>query len=262
VDKKPRLRIHDPGCQGYCFGTRCKRMPRCRQCGDRTDKHMTLECHAPLQCANCLGPYQSGHENCPAKPTFTGGRWAPLKKKTRAKVRAAGALLYKQLYIQAPARYNDSEKPNRAPTRKRNYGEENGDTESIRHVNPTTAATGTVTSTTSTEEAGTVDTPISPTATPNAPQLTATSDEDDLIMLDPSSITVQTSMSATAIRAGKTATAPQRKGAVIQAYENASSRPSRVAKSKPVDYNVVRNLNRLLASAASTPLPGADGVNV
>ena len=91
VDKKPLLRIHDPGCQGYCTGNRCKRVHRCGNCGDRLDKHVgTGACSHPVKCANCCGPFKSGHADCPAKPTYQQGRWVPLGKKARAATRAAG----------------------------------------------------------------------------------------------------------------------------------------------------------------------------
>jgi hypothetical protein len=93
IDKKPLLRIHNPGCQGYCSGSKCKRVHRCGRCGDRLDKHAG-PCTAPHKCANCCGPFTSGHADCPAKPSYQGGRWVPIGKRARAAVRAAGSRLY------------------------------------------------------------------------------------------------------------------------------------------------------------------------
>lgn len=90
VNKKPPLRLHDPGCQGYCAGTRCKRVPRCHNCGDRLDQHDGGVCAKPTKCANCCGPFRSGHDDCPAKPVYQSGRWVPLGKRARAAVRATG----------------------------------------------------------------------------------------------------------------------------------------------------------------------------
>lgn len=93
VNKKPQLRLHNPGCQGYCVGTKCKRVHRCERCGERKDRH-TGPCEVPVRCANCCGPFQSGHEDCPARPTFQNGRWVPPGKKARVAIRAQGNRLY------------------------------------------------------------------------------------------------------------------------------------------------------------------------
>jgi hypothetical protein len=99
-------------------------------------------------------------------------------------------------------------------------------------------------------------------AGPGAPLHPDPTADDDLIMLGTPVRAGGSSEPSEPTRAGNSAAAPQKKGAAIMAYANARSRPGRVAKSKPVDYNVKRNLDRLMASAMSTPLPGTDEENV
>jgi hypothetical protein len=110
--------------------------------------------------------------------------------------------------------------------------------------------------------ANTDDTPTAPAVAPDNDETSIVIDDDDLVMLDPSSITVQARSPAATTRASKNDTAPQRKGAVITAYENLRPRLSRVAKSKPPNYSGMLNLSRVLEAAESTPLPGTDGVDV
>ena len=137
--------------------------------------------------------------------------------------------------------------------------EDDGNTESTPR---TSLATTVIGDAVASKAANTNDTSAAPTVAPDNDETPIIIDDDDLVMLDPSSITVQASSPAAATRASKSATAPQRKGAAITAYENLRPRLSRVAKSKPTNYSGMLNLSRVLEAAESTPLPGTDGVDV
>jgi len=164
--------------------------------------------------------------------------------------------------MSGPAYVNDSEQATGDPTRKRSHVEDDGNAEGTPRANLAAAAIGDAKAATAIAAANTDDAPAAPAAAPDNIETPIIIDDDDLIMLDPASITVQTSSPAATTRASKNATAPQRNGAAITAYENLRPRLSRVAKSKPTNYSGTLNLSRILENAESTPLPGTDGVDV
>jgi hypothetical protein len=93
IEKSPKVQRHSNGCQGYCNQRACTRAPRCQRCGDRLDNHSPGElatCTRPCRCANCYGPYEAGHDNCPAAPKVVKKRITPLTKSELAKVRKIG----------------------------------------------------------------------------------------------------------------------------------------------------------------------------
>ncbi|KAL2281064.1 hypothetical protein FJTKL_12084 [Diaporthe vaccinii] len=103
VEKKPRATLHNPGCQGYCNGNNCKRAPRCNNCGERTDLHEAGQCTKAQCCANCHGPFQAGHNNCPAEPKRVKGVLVWPSKRRLQKIRRAGIKRYKEANTQAPS---------------------------------------------------------------------------------------------------------------------------------------------------------------
>ena len=164
VSKKPRLILHDPGCQGYCRGASCKRVHRCNRCGERLDSHTPGECLAPIKCANCCGPYRVGHDECPAKPTFRDGRWLPPSKKTRAAIRLNGHRLFDLAH---PATDPEDEGSQPLPTSSAEKRAPSP-TETTIHT-PPSAPTNAPTPTPPAEGTGTaIDTPAATTATPAA----------------------------------------------------------------------------------------------
>jgi hypothetical protein len=94
IVKKETARIHDPGCQGYCNTKRCLRVARCHRCGGRKDDHGPGQCQLPEKCANCHGPFQAGHQGCPAAPKRQDGRIVRPTKKELQAIRRSGAQRY------------------------------------------------------------------------------------------------------------------------------------------------------------------------
>ncbi|KAJ5032219.1 uncharacterized protein L3040_008828 [Drepanopeziza brunnea f. sp. 'multigermtubi'] len=97
VDKKQPIKRHDPGCLGWCNPARCTRHARCSHCGERRDQHDGpdgKDCTAPPRCANCHGPYEASHKNCPAAPKRVNGKVITLTKKELGAVRRLGAQAY------------------------------------------------------------------------------------------------------------------------------------------------------------------------
>lgn len=100
IKKKLAILRHDPGCQGYCNPARCTREPRCSHCSGRVSEHVGphgSDCTHPQQCANCYGPYESGHSNCPAKPKRSGGLIVKLTAKELKAVRRIGKRAFDHL---------------------------------------------------------------------------------------------------------------------------------------------------------------------
>lgn len=106
VTKQPPIRRHDPGCQGYCHPPKCDRRPRCSHCGQITADHpgpTGPNCRNPPGCANCYGPFPSGHEKCPAAPQRVNGTIVrPTKKQLRI-IRTQGARAAKEARTQEAA---------------------------------------------------------------------------------------------------------------------------------------------------------------
>jgi hypothetical protein len=103
IDKKAPITRHDPGCQGYCHPPRCTRVPRCNNCGKRTDEHdgpTGENCTKKAQCANCQGPFPAGHDNCPAVPKRKNGKLVRLTKKELTAVRRYGLQCYQDTNTQ------------------------------------------------------------------------------------------------------------------------------------------------------------------
>jgi hypothetical protein len=93
IPKKASLKVHDHGCQGWCNPVKCTRLRRCNNCGSTGEKHpgpMDARCTYETKCANCLGPFKAGHNNCPAAPVRKGGRLIRQTKKELRSIRAAG----------------------------------------------------------------------------------------------------------------------------------------------------------------------------
>jgi hypothetical protein len=110
-DKRPAIVRHDPGCQGWCAPSKCTRQPRCSTCSMRLEQHdgpSGVLCSHASMCANCHGPFTSGHDNCPAAPVRKNGQTIFLNKKELAKVRRQGAKAY--------ARRQESERQKQADT--------------------------------------------------------------------------------------------------------------------------------------------------
>lgn len=94
IEKKERITLHDPGCQGYCNGRRCMRMARCHNCSRDLATHPQEPCNAPPKCANCCGPYISGHIDCPAAPRKEHGKIVFPTDAQKRQIRNAGASAY------------------------------------------------------------------------------------------------------------------------------------------------------------------------
>jgi hypothetical protein len=93
IRKSEGVQLHNPGCQGYCKGTRCTRDARCHNCKERIVTHTgpaNENCTLPSQCANCFGPYPAGHWGCPAKPRREHGTLIPIPRKELEKIRRLG----------------------------------------------------------------------------------------------------------------------------------------------------------------------------
>lgn len=99
ITKQPPIRRHDPGCQGYCHPPKCDRLPRCSHCGQTTTDHpgpTGPNCQNPPGCANCYGPFPSGHEKCPAAPQRVNGIIVRPTKRQLRSIRAQGARAAKE----------------------------------------------------------------------------------------------------------------------------------------------------------------------
>lgn len=91
-NKKPRIDLHNPDCQGYCNPRRCRREARCSNCSRSMQEHKEIgPCKVLAECANCAGPFPADHKDCPAAPTRnTKGHMIQLPRRDRLKVRAEG----------------------------------------------------------------------------------------------------------------------------------------------------------------------------
>jgi hypothetical protein len=99
IEKPPRIHRHADGCQGYCNPRGCTRAPRCQRCGDRLDNHSTEElssCARPRRCANCYGPFEARHNNCPAAPKVVKKRITALTKSELSAVRKVGLQAFRK----------------------------------------------------------------------------------------------------------------------------------------------------------------------
>ena len=96
TEKKPKIEIHNPGCQGYCNPYKCRRIARCNACGDKCSDHENPhdKCTKPARCANCYGPHAAGATNCPAAPYRYKGVTQRLSQNELKKIRRAGIKLY------------------------------------------------------------------------------------------------------------------------------------------------------------------------
>jgi hypothetical protein len=104
IKKTPRIELHSSGCQGYCVQARCNRDQRCRNCGQSQKEHVRGEgCYNPTKCANCAGPFQAGHEGCPAAPVWEDGRLRRPTKSQLIKIRKHGQQQYAASIAPGPA---------------------------------------------------------------------------------------------------------------------------------------------------------------
>jgi hypothetical protein len=95
IKKNTPIQHHHNGCQGYCLPSRCTRADRCSRCSQLINKHAdpTLVgelCPTHPQCANCHGPFISGHDGCAAAPVYVRGKLTRLSKKNLSAIRQAG----------------------------------------------------------------------------------------------------------------------------------------------------------------------------
>lgn len=80
IPKKPVLKIHQFGCQGWCNPVKCRRDRCCNNCGAKVSKHEGQyddNCEHQTKCSNCFGPFKAGHRNCPAAPKRQGDTLIP-----------------------------------------------------------------------------------------------------------------------------------------------------------------------------------------
>ncbi|PZC88034.1 hypothetical protein A1F95_11097, partial [Pyrenophora tritici-repentis] len=106
IKKAPIIERHNPGCQGFCYPTRCTRDPRCGTCSIPIAKHTGPHgdlCEGRPRCANCHGPHWASYSNCAAAPWRTAGRVVRPTKKELNAARRAGHLAYLQESLQANA---------------------------------------------------------------------------------------------------------------------------------------------------------------
>ena len=97
VNKKPAITIHDPGCQGYCNPVKCTKYARCHHCDVPVREHKGptgANCTARAKCANCLGPFEAGHDHCPAAPRREHGRVVRPSKQQLRQIRNFGEKAY------------------------------------------------------------------------------------------------------------------------------------------------------------------------
>jgi hypothetical protein len=96
IDKKPRLNRHSiGGCQGWCNPAKCTRAPLCGHCGSKLDGHdgpAGENCRHKAKCANCWGPHEASHDNCPARPKNRAGSIVRPTKAELRRIRQAGRL--------------------------------------------------------------------------------------------------------------------------------------------------------------------------
>lgn len=123
VQKKDQIGFHEDGCLGYCHTRRCVRPRRCKRCGERLADHPAGECTRPVRCANCCGPFLSGHEGCPAAPRQERGRWIFPTPRRRADIRKFGRHRFNEAHEAEETAANINtpviQATNTAPTRKR-----------------------------------------------------------------------------------------------------------------------------------------------
>ena len=93
IEKKPRITRHAMGCQGWCNPAKCTKAPLCGHCSTKMEGHdgpAGENCQQKAKCANCWGPHEACHDNCPARPkTKSGYIIRPTKAEIR-KIRQAG----------------------------------------------------------------------------------------------------------------------------------------------------------------------------
>ena len=94
IDKKPRITRHAiGGCQGWCNPVKCTRAPLCGHCGSKIEGHdgpTGGNCQHGATCANCWGPHEASHDNCPARPKTKNGRIVRPTKAEIRRIRQAG----------------------------------------------------------------------------------------------------------------------------------------------------------------------------
>lgn len=94
IDKKPRITRHAiGGCQGWCNPVKCTRDPLCGHCGSKIGGHggpIGENCMHKAKCANCWGPHEASHNNCPARPKTKSGLIVRPTKAEIRKIRQAG----------------------------------------------------------------------------------------------------------------------------------------------------------------------------
>lgn len=96
IDNKPRITRHSPGCQGWCNPIRCTKVPLCETCGLTQEKHsgpMGPDCGNQAKCANCHGPHNASHNNCPARPRVKEGKIIKPTKAEIATIRQASYIV-------------------------------------------------------------------------------------------------------------------------------------------------------------------------
>ena len=101
IKKRPVIQRHDPGCQGFCNPVKCRRMARCSNCSKQAAEHegpIGADCQQKVQCANCHGPFKSGHPECPAAPTRAQGKIIRLSKKELIEVQRVGRRAFRQVH--------------------------------------------------------------------------------------------------------------------------------------------------------------------
>ncbi len=114
--RKPRMLLHNPGCQGYCDGHNCDRSTRCNHCSATNPGHASDECHDLPRCSNCYGPFPAGHRGCPAAPRKDKGRLIPIRGKELKAARAAGTKAYRRATTSAIVAENDESDGDRPTT--------------------------------------------------------------------------------------------------------------------------------------------------
>ena len=94
IEKKPRITRHDMGgCQGWCNPVKCTRAPICGHCSAKLEGHdgpAGENCQHEARCANCHGPHEASHNNCPARPRVKNGSIIRPTKNELRKIRQAG----------------------------------------------------------------------------------------------------------------------------------------------------------------------------
>ena len=105
INKKPAIKRHDPGCQGFCNPAKCTKYSRCSHCGTRNDLHQGpsgANCTGIPRCANCHGPFPAGHDHCPAAPSRKNGIIIKLTKRELNAIRRQGNRDYRDANIPPP----------------------------------------------------------------------------------------------------------------------------------------------------------------